>query len=55
MLLAKRIRDAGRSAGKGLNSAVVTSGAAVAAGALAALDKAVRTRFGSWLGVVRIG
>ena len=27
----------------------------VAAGALAALDKAVRTRFGSWLGVARIG
>ena len=31
------------------------AGVAVAAGALAALDKAVRTRFGSWLGVVRIG
>ena len=31
------------------------AGVAVAAGALAALDKAVRTRFGSWLGVVRTG
>ena len=30
------------------------AGVAVGAGALAALDKAVRTRFGSWLGVVRI-
>ena len=31
------------------------AGVAVAAGALAAVDKAVRTRFGSWLGVVRTG
>ena len=30
------------------------AGVAVAAGALAALDKAVRTRFGSWLGVFRL-
>ncbi len=29
------------------------AGVALAAGALAALDKAVRTRFGSWLGVFR--
>ena len=29
------------------------AGVAVAAGALAALDKTVRTRFGSWLGVFR--
>ena len=30
-------------------------GVAVAAGALAALDKAVRSRYGSWLGVLRTG
>lgn len=29
------------------------AGVAVAAGALAALDKAVRTRYGSWLGMLR--
>ena len=31
------------------------AGVAVAAGALAALDKAVRSRHGSWLGLLRIG
>jgi len=31
------------------------AGVAVAAGALAALDKAVRSRYGSWLGVCRSG
>ena len=31
------------------------AGVAVAAGALAALDKAVRARYGSWLGLLRIG
>ncbi len=30
------------------------AGVAVAAGALAALDKAVRSRSGSWLGMVRL-
>lgn len=32
-----------------------TAGVAVAAGALAALDKAVRSRHGSWVGALRIG
>lgn len=31
------------------------AGVAVAAGALAALDKAVRSRHGSWLGLLRFG
>ncbi len=30
------------------------AGVAVAAGALAALDKAVRSRYGSWLGMLRL-